>query len=213
LIQVPTLTEYVRNGGAVSTRPDGDAAGDQFRLYVFSGMAHVDSRDSVRFKPDPCRLSSSQFPVQAYMAVALRNLYEWVDKGKAAPRAERIVLDGTAPGSPLTLDASGNAKGGIRNPYVDVPAAKFGVPNLAANPPISNPSPWIAAHGAGAPAQMCGLGGYQTALSKEELKKLYGTPKAYQDRVKKNLTEMEKAGWSLPLYRDAILADAAKVTF
>ena len=65
--------------------------------------------------------------------------------------------------APMELDENGNAKGGIRNPYVDVPAAKFGVRNEAANPPIPNPSPWIAAHGQNAPAQMCGLAGYQTA--------------------------------------------------
>jgi hypothetical protein len=218
MIHVPTLTEYVRNGGNVTTRPDGDAAGDQYRLYAFAGMAHVDSRDSVRFKPDPCRNPSSQFPVQAYMSVALNLLYDWVDKGKVPPRVPRIEVDGNTAndGSPMALDAHGNAKGGIRNPYVDVPAAKFGVQNEAANPPISNPSAWIAAHTTSttnAAAQMCQLGGYQIALSKEELKKLYGTPKAYQDRVKKSLTDMEKAGWSLPVYRDMILADAAKVTF
>ena len=31
--------------------------------------------------------------------------------------------------------------------------------------------------------------------------------------VEKRLTELEKAGWSLPVYREMILADAAKVTF
>jgi hypothetical protein len=203
LIHVPTMTEFVR--GNVTTRADGDAPGDQYRLYVFAGMAHVDSRDSVRFKPDPCGQPSSQFPVQAYMSVALNHLYAWVDKGTVPPHAERI-------GSPMALDAQGNAKSGIRNPYVDVPTAKFGVPNAAANPPIPNPSAWIAAH-ANSAGQMCGLGGYQVAISKEELKKLYGTPKAYQDKVKKSLSDMEKAGWSLSVYKDMILADAAKVTF
>ena len=60
---------------------------------------------------------------------------------------------------------------------------------------------------------MCRLGGYQVTFSKEQLQKLYGNKKTYQDRVKKSLDEMEKAGWSLPVYRDLILEDAAKVTF
>jgi hypothetical protein len=213
LIQVPTMTEVV--GANLTTRPDGDAAGDQFRLYEFAGMAHVDSRDSVRFKPDPCRYPASKFPVQAYMSVALNNLLEWVDKGKVPPRAARIEKDGntTNDGSPMALDANGNAHGGIRNPYVDVPAAKYAVRNEAANPPIPNPSAWIAAHGGNAPNQMCGLAGYEQRFSAEQLKKLYGDRKTYQDRVKKSLSEMEKAGWSLPVYRDLILEDAAKVTF
>jgi hypothetical protein len=204
LIEVPTMTEVI--GGNVSKRADGDADGDQFRIFEFAGMAHVDSRDSVRFKPDPCRYPVSQFPEQVYMSVALNHLFQWVDKGKLPPKAERIV-------SMTDLDENGNVKGGVRNPYVDVPVAKFSVRNEAANPPIPNPSAWVAAHGQGAPAQMCGLAGYQTSYSKDQLQKLYGNKKTYQDRVKKRLAELEKTGWSLPVYRDSILADAAKVSF
>jgi len=207
LIQVPTMTEFAR--GMVTTRADSDAAGDQFRLYEFAGMAHVDSRDSVRFKPNPCKNDASQFPEQVYMSVALRNLLEWVDKGKVAPRAERFGMNGNA----LAVDEQGNVKGGIRNPYVDVPTVKYSVPNEAANPPVTNPSKWIADHGATAPGQMCGLSGYQVTFSKEQLTKLYGNKKTYQDRVKKDVAELEKAGWSLPVYRDAIMDDASKVVF
>jgi hypothetical protein len=211
LIQVPTMTEVI--GQNLTARPDGDEPGDQFRVYEFAGMAHVDSRDSVRFKPNPCAQDASQFPVQSYMSVALRNLYDWVDKGKVAPRAERIKVDrNNDDGSPMELDEHKNARGGIRNPYVDVPAAAFGVRNTPANPPIPNPSAWIAAH-ANSAGQMCGLAGYQIAFSKEQLQKLYTNKKTYVDRVKKSLDELEKAGWSLPVYRDQILEDAAKVNF
>src|SRR6185295_7610398 len=160
LIEVPTMTEVA--GGNVSKRADGDMPGDQFRMYQFAGMAHVDSRDSVRFKPDPCRYPVSQFPEQVYMSVALSHLLNWVDKGIVPPKAERI-------GSITAVDENGNVKGGIRSPYVDVPVAKFNVRNEAANPPIPNPSAWVAANGAGAPGQMCGLAGYQTNFSKEQL--------------------------------------------
>jgi hypothetical protein len=91
--------------------------------------------------------------------------------------------------------------------------AKFSVRNEAANPPIPNPSAWVAAHGQGAPAQMCSLAGYQTSFSKDQMQKLYGNKKTYQDRVKKKVAELEKSSWSLPVYRDSILADAAKVSF
>jgi hypothetical protein len=60
---------------------------------------------------------------------------------------------------------------------------------------------------------MCGLGGYQIAMSAEQLKKLYGSKKSYQERVKRRLDELEKSGWSLPVFRETILADAAKVEF
>ena len=213
LIQIPTMTEV--NTGTVTARQDGDAGGDQFRLYEFAGMAHVDSRDSIRFRPDPCKHPISQFPLQAYMSVGLHHLFEWVDKGKVPPRAERILLDRsvTNDGSLMALDEHGNARGGIRNPYVDIPAAKLGVRNEAAVPPIPNPSAWIAANAPGGAGQMCGLAGYQMPLAQDQLKKLYNNTNTYQDRVKRRLDELEKSGWSLPVYREAILADAAKVKF
>jgi hypothetical protein len=213
LIQIPTMTEVI--SGNVTARQDGDEAGDQFRLYEFAGMAHVDSRDSIRFKPDPCRHPISKFPLQAYMSVALHHLFEWVDKGKAPPRADRILVDRNVnnDGSLMALDDLGNARGGIRNPYVDVPAAKYGVRNEGAVPLIPNPSAWIAPRGQAGANQMCGLAGYEMALSKDQLKKLYSNQRTYQDRVRRRLEELEKAGWSLPVYRETILADAAKLEF
>jgi hypothetical protein len=42
---------------------------------------------------------------------------------------------------------------------------------------------------------------------------MYKNKQAYLKAVEKRLTELEKAGWSLPLYRSMILDDAAKVNF
>ena len=60
---------------------------------------------------------------------------------------------------------------------------------------------------------MCGLSGAQIAFPQARLKELYKNKKNYVSMVEKRLTELEKAGWSLPVYRELILADAAKVTF
>ena len=38
-------------------------------------------------------------------------------------------------------------------------------------------------------------------ISKDQLKELYTDKKSYQDRVKRRVDELEKAGWSLPVYR------------
>jgi hypothetical protein len=207
LIQVPTMLE-VRNAN-ITTRPDGDAPGDQFRAYEFPGMGHVDSRDNNRLQPNPCKNPLSNFPMQAYMSVALYHLLQWVDKGVVPPKADRIQKDGAA----MSLDESGNPKGGVRNPYVDFPIAKYAVPNEAAVPLIANPSAYVAKGGQQAAMQMCGLAAYQTDFSKEQLKQFYGSRKNYQKSVEKRVTELEKAGWSLPVYRDMILGDAAKVQF
>ncbi len=211
LVQVPTMHE-VRNAN-VTVRRDGDAPGDQYRLYEFAGMGHVDSRDNVRLQPNPCKNPVSNFPLQAYMSVALHHLFQWVDKGVTPPRADTIWKNYNESGAPMALDEQGNPRGGIRNPYVDAPTTKYAVPNEGAVPLISNPSAYVARGGQQAANQMCGLAGYQIDLSKDQLKKLYGSKQTYRARVQRRLTELEKAGWSLAVYRDMILADAAKVDF
>src|SRR5262245_5529154 len=207
LVQVPTMHEV--RGANITTRPDGDAPGDQYRLYEFPGMGHVDSHDNARLQPNPCKYPVSTFLMQAYMSVALNHLLQWVDKGVAPPKADRIMKDGAN----MVLDEHGNPKGGIRNPYVDTPVTKYSVPNEGATPLIPNPSAYVAKGGQQAANQMCSLSAYQTDFSKDELKQLYSNKKSYRSKVEKRVTELEKAGWSLPVYREMILADAAKVEF
>ncbi|MEO8260230.1 MAG: alpha/beta hydrolase domain-containing protein [Acidobacteriota bacterium] len=207
MVHVPTMLEV--SNANITTRPDGDAPGDQYRVYEFPGMGHVDSRDNVRLTPNPCAVPLSTFPMQAYMSIGLHYLYQWVDKGIAPPKADRILKDGAA----MAVDEQGNPKGGIRNPYVDVPATKYGVPNRGANPLPASLSPYVTKGGQQAANQMCGLSAFQNDYSKEELTKLYGNKKAYKSKVEKRLSELEKAGWSLPMYHDMIMADAAKVDF
>jgi hypothetical protein len=213
MIQVPTMREVFEGNGP--TRRDGDAPGNQFRIYEFAGMAHIDSRDAVAYYPDPCKLPISRFPLAAYMSVALNHLWQWLDKGTAPPRADRLYVDFNMDkdGSLLALDEYGNVKGGIRNPYVDVPTSKLGVPNSGAEPPIKNPHPFIAARGEAAQNQLCGLANYQINFTAEQLKKVYKTPKAYQAKVQQRYDELMKEGWALPVYRSVVLADAAKIAF
>ena len=64
----------------------------------------------------------------------------------------------------MALDEHGNARGGIRNAYVDVPVKKYGVRNEGAVPPIPNAHPFVAVRGEAAQNQLCGLAGYEIAL-------------------------------------------------
>ena len=213
MIQVPTTTEASR--GNVPSRQDGDAPGDQFRVYEFPGMPHLDTRDVEAFRPNPCKYPITLWPMSAYMSVALHHLVEWVDKGTAPPRAERILVDRNAAndGSLIALDDHGNPKGGIRNPYVDVPIAKYGFPNEAAVPPTPNTVPWVSRRTADGIDDLCHLTGYQIAMAAPELKKLYGSKEQYVAKVRQRVDELTRQGWSLPVYRNQILADAAKVSF
>jgi hypothetical protein len=207
LVHVPTMHEVQQ--ATLTTRPDGDAPGDQYRLYAFPGMGHVDSRDNVRLLPNPCTNDLDTFPAQAYMSVALHYLYQWVDKGVAPPKAERVVKDNNA----VALDERGNWKGGIRTPYLDVPVAKYAAPNTAAATMPANPSQYVKEQGARGAQTMCNLSAYQVNFSKEELKKLYGDKKTFANNFEKKLSELQKAGWSLPVYKDLILSDAKKIDF
>ncbi|HEY3044800.1 MAG TPA: alpha/beta hydrolase domain-containing protein [Vicinamibacterales bacterium] len=213
VIEVPTMTEVA--GGNATARQDGDKPGDQFRVYEFAGMAHVDSRDAAGYYPDPCKYPISRFPHAAYMSVALDHLWKWVDRGLVPPRADRILVDRTTDndGSLMALDESGNARGGIRNPYVDVPAKKYAVRNEGASPPVPNAHPFIATRDAAAQNQLCGLAGYEVALPAEQLRKLYGTKEKYRARVAQRVDELTGQGWSLAVYKDVILADAAAIEF
>ena len=83
------------------------------------------------------------------------------------------------------MDDRGNPRGGVRNPYVDFPVAKYAVPNEAASPLIANPSAYIAKGGRQAASQMCGLAADQTDFSKEQLKQFYSTKKTTR-RASKN---------------------------
>jgi hypothetical protein len=68
-------------------------------------------------------------PQHHYLAMAsLAALDRWVATGKAPPKAPRLETEPAAKaGEPpkLVLDANGNAKGGIRTPWVDAPTARL----------------------------------------------------------------------------------------
>jgi hypothetical protein len=212
IIEMPTMHEVETN---VTRRQDSDEPGKQFRLYEYAAIGHVDSRDNVRLLPNPCTKPLSTLLTQAYFSVSLHHLLRWVDEGIAPPRAPRILLDRdeSNDGSTMVLDMHGNPVGGIRSPYVDVPTAKYAPVNTAVDPVIANPSEYVRVNGLQGAQIMCRLSAYQEPFSKEKLRELYGSKREYLRRFEARLDELERAGWSLPVYRETILADVAKTEF
>jgi len=204
VILMPTMTEVNAASPRCNPyrRPDGDVLGDQFLIYEVAGMAHNDSRINPTYEPDPCKYPVSRFPEAAGMSVGLDHLIQWVDKGRIPPRAPYIATDG--------LDEYGNVKGGVRNSYVDVPLYRYVAPNEAAATPVPNPSALVQGRGAAGPGFFCGIAGYQLPLSKEQLQKLYKNKKDYQTKVEQRVNQLIKEGWFLPVYKDLVIADAAK---
>jgi hypothetical protein len=213
VVHMPTMLEVAAPN--ITDRADSDEPGKQYRMYQVAGMAHIDTRYSVRLKPNPCTQPLSEFPHEAYVSVGLHHLLQWVDKGTVPPRAERIVRDNDEQndGSRMALDENGNPRGGIRTPYVDVPVAKYGLTPPAIMPVIPNASAYVKAGGQQAADLMCRLSGTQIPFDQAKLKTLYKTKKAYVSQFDKRAKDLEKAGWALPIYRELILSDTAKVNF
>lgn len=197
LIQIATQTEV--NGGAAKgsayRRADGDAAGDQFRLYEIAGMPHNDSRESPTYDPDMCKMPVTRYPVGAMMAMGLHHLIQWSDKGTLPPRADRIVVENGA----IAVDENGNARGGVRSTYVDVAVAKYGVPNNADPKPGTRDDFY------------CGIAGYEIPLPADRLHALYTDATTYRGKVQQRLAELTKAGWFLPEYASQVTGDAEKL--
>jgi hypothetical protein len=201
IIQMPTQTEVVTYAlqGIGYRRPDSDLPGNRYRLYEVAGMPHNQARDRPEFQTDPCTLPVTDFHAGAFTALGLQHLVEWIASGKTPPHAPPITVDQDASGdnSPLALDAHGNAKGGVRNVWVDVPIATYGVMGKGKTP---------------AQDRQCQLAGTEVALPAATLKSLYRNKADYEGRVATRLKELVKEGWFLPEYVETINADAKATT-
>ncbi len=197
MIQMPTQTEVATwaEQGIAYRRPDSDDPANRFRLYEVAGMPHNNSRDSPGFQTDPCTLPVTDFPAGAFTALGLNHLIEWIANGKTPPHAPPIAVDQDSKndGSPLALDEHGNAKGGIRNVWVDVPTATNGVFGKGKTP---------------AQDRLCQLAGTKVPLADEVLKKLYRGNADYVAKVEQRLKQLITEGWFLPEYADMVRADA-----
>src|SRR5262249_41181971 len=137
-------------GTNVTTRrPDSDATPDLFRRYEIAGAPHADPWEELSFASDadmvratgrasansdlgcePKNVEESDFPVRYVFNAGWRILDAWVRTGKPGPRAQRLELKPSTggpflPDQGFVADAYGNAVGGIRTPYVEVPTARW----------------------------------------------------------------------------------------
>ena len=108
----------------------------------------------------------SRFPNSIAFNAILQNLELWARKHIPPPRAEPIKVENGKP----VLDEFGNVLGGVRSPYVDVPA-----------------STWF---GSSTGESFCFIAGHEVPFDKAQLKKLYPDHKAYVTAVAKNLSSL-----------------------
>ncbi len=212
-VRVPVLvlqseTDVVLLGGGRADQPDTD----RVRVWEMAGAAHADSYIAGAGRHDDGKISTEEFatllrpttnlligktdrpinsgPQQHYIGqAALAHLVRWVSDGTAPPLAPRLELHPEQPG--FLLDEDGIACGGIRTPWVDVPAAVLS--------------------GLGQSGEVFAmLFGRTEPFDEEALSKRYpGGESEYLERFEKALDGTEAAGFLLAEDRAEILAVAA----
>ena len=195
-VHMPTMTEV--NNTIAFRRPDSDEPNNRYRLYEVAGMAHANSRETPTYVPNPCTLPISDFPWGGMVGMGLNHLIEWVDKGIVPPHAAPLEFDNNSvnDGSRMALDDNGNVKGGVRNTYVDVPVAAYGVPNAGATPAANF---------------NCSIAGWRVAYDEQTLHVMYRNHGAYISKLNRRLMELVREGWMLPEYAEDVRADAQSI--
>lgn len=128
----------------------------------------------------------TDFPAHYYLSGAMQNLDEWVRNGTPPPRAERIKLSGEGTPNPvIQRDQYGNALGGVRNAYVEVPSATY-----HAHDKCSATS----------------TRGYKEPFSLERMEAIYGTYKNYREKFDAAVDRDVQGRWIPAAYAARIKA-------
>ena len=124
-----------------------------------------------------------------YFKSTLARLDAWAARDVTPPPSQHIALnaDGTQ-----KVDAHGNALGGVRSSYLDVPTARF----LAST--------------SGASASACAMDGAHDRLSTDALVSLYRDRDGYVKRATTRIGELEKEGWLLAADAKELRDEAAR---
>jgi hypothetical protein len=176
--------------------PDTD--NPRFRLYQLPGTGHLMSaplsevatpqvgtelRESAKVVPQGIvGLSDTGAPPEGVLPYdkintpiiwgVWHNMYAWIEKGVPMPRAPRIDHDPKAADG-IARDAHGNALGGLRTPWVDVPDATYLFQ-------ISQKDPLRAG---------------MRPFSAEKMKSLYGSRQNYLKKVNAKIDRLVKERW------------------
>jgi hypothetical protein len=175
---------YTSQGGANVRRPDADSPTDRYRLFEITGASHSSARGG------DCGGAPSSFPGPLFVRAAVAQLYRWAEAGTAPPEADRIEMDTIDIVSIPSADEVGNARGGVRSPFVDVPLVHYQVV-------------------AGGSGLTCAFVGTETALPADVLASRYGDVETYIEQFTESLDATIEAGYLLEADRARILEDAA----
>lgn len=200
VIRVQTETDFFWDGG-YSRRPDADTREDRYRLYEVPGSAHSYSY-TASFQPSPEDLRkagftanyynnctspglSTDFP-EHYLFNAMQvNLDAWARHDTPPPHAPRIQVDGDGR---TVADEHGNALGGVRSPWLDVPIATYH--------PTTTPD-------------SCRLQGHRVPFTTGQLTALYPDHGYYARAFMQETQRLVRGRWLTPQDGDAAVNTAA----
>ncbi len=168
----PVYRVYEISGAALGIRADNN-----FMMNKYDA-----ERCGARFANMMPKRPYQHFPVQYMIRAAFVALRRYCEAGILPPKAERLQFTGSYPDMDFVLDENGNAKGGIRSSYVDVPIAAYS---------------WD---------------GVITPFSKEKLREMYGNHANYVKLVAENCMKHVKEGFllkedAMDVIRDALIYD------
>ena len=113
-------------------------------------------------------------PWDVLVHAVLDAIDRWLRDGTPLPRAARIERDEMAPDG-IARDEFGNARGGLRTPWVDVPVARY-LPRCSCSP----------------------IFGSMERFDATTFARLYGDAATYAARFERAVDEMQAARWLLP---------------
>lgn len=227
---IELLSEYEAEGSATTTRQDADEAEDRYRLYQVAGSSHSSGPPSPAALVAAAQLERAGVEVGTcqiledptdgrldFVARAVAALLErWARDELPPPRAAPLRrLDdpaaapkGIAEGAlPLERDGDGNAVGGVRTVWVDVPVASY-LPHSTPRPGACKGSPFAPVQD---PASFADLIGHRRPFSVDVLSARYGNPSRYVAEVSRRADELVAEGWLLAP-EAAELVEAARQT-
>jgi hypothetical protein len=179
----PTFT-YTNRSGASVRRPDRNSATDKYRLFEIAGAPHSSSAQE-------CDGPPSTFPNRFFVRAAAAQLFAWVEKGVVPRKAPRIEMATVGVVSVPKVDEYGNAVGGVRSPFVDVPLTHYEVQST--------------------PGVFCVFAGKETPLPADVLVSRYHDAPSYLREFTKSLDATIDAGALLKRDRAEIVeAQTAK---
>ena len=176
LWEIAGTSHYDTYGLTIGVKDPGDGQG---AVQLLAAMQHPSS--SAVPGTIECNLPINTGPAHWVLNAAVYSLNRWVTKGVEPPIAPRLETATIAP-VVYTLDANGNAKGGIRTPQVDVPIAALGGTTNS---------------GAGPLGRFCVLFGTTVPFTSPQLAALYKSHDDFVAKWKQSVDSAVKAGFIL----------------